>query len=126
MLIHEIALTLIPGVGIITAKKLLAYCGSAEAVFEEKNPKLLKIPRLRDFIFEAIHTPGLMERAEKEIEFIEKYNIRPLFFLNDDYPFRLKHCIDSPVMLYYKGNANFNVAKVLGVVGTRTPSEYGK
>jgi len=29
-------------------------------------------------------------------------------------------------MLYYKGNANLNSEKIISVVGTRTPSAYGK
>lgn len=126
MLLHEIALTLIPGIGIITAKKLIAYCGSAEAVFKENNPKLRKIPRINDSIISALNTPGIFERAEKEMLFIEKYQIKPLFFLDNDYPLRLKNCIDSPLIIYYKGTADLNAARVLGVVGTRTPTEYGK
>lgn len=126
MLIHEIALTLIPGVGTITAKKLLAYCGSAEAVFKENNPKLKKIPRMSEAIIHAIHTPGIFERAEKEALFIEKYQIKTMFFLDDDYPFRLKQCIDGPLMMYYKGNADLNAERILGIVGTRTPTEQGK
>lgn len=126
MLLHEIALTLVPGVGIITAKKLIAYCGSAEAVFREHNPKLRKIPRVSEAIVDALRTPGIFERAEKEMAFLNKFQIRPLFFLDDNYPLRLKNCEDSPLVLYYKGNADLNVNRVLGVVGTRTPTEYGK
>jgi len=126
VIIHEIALTLIPGVGTITAKKLVAYCGSAEAVFKENNPRLKKIPRISDAIINAIHAPGIFTRAEKEALFIEKYQIKTLFFLNDDYPLRLKQCIDSPLMMYYKGNADLNAPRILGIVGTRTPTEQGK
>lgn len=36
-LLFSIALSLIKGVGPITAKKLIAHCGGVEAVFNEKN-----------------------------------------------------------------------------------------
>ena len=32
---YQIAVSLIPGVGDVIGKKLIAYCGSAEAVFDE-------------------------------------------------------------------------------------------
>ncbi|UPT68288.1 MAG: hypothetical protein M0D57_06490 [Sphingobacteriales bacterium JAD_PAG50586_3] len=37
-LLYRIALTLIPGVGDITAKKLIAYCGGVEPIFTHKKP----------------------------------------------------------------------------------------
>ena len=43
-LIHKIALSLIPGIGSITAKSLIAYMGSAEQVFKEKENALRQIP----------------------------------------------------------------------------------
>lgn len=36
-LLYEIGITLVPGIGNIGGKKLIAYCGGAEAVFKEKN-----------------------------------------------------------------------------------------
>lgn len=67
-----------------------------------------------------------MQRAEEELKFIEQYKIKPLFFTDENYPKRLKHCSDSPIMLYFKGNANLNCEKIIAVVGSRKPSEYGK
>ncbi len=126
MLLYQIALTLIPGVGDITAKKLIAYCGSAEAIFKEKKKILEKIPGIQNKLIKLFSDVEIFHRAEKEIEFIQKYKIQTLFFLNDDYPERLKQCVDSPILLYYKGNAPFNVKKVIAIIGTRKISEYGK
>ena len=41
---YQIAVSLIPGVGDVIGKKLIAYCGSAEAVFGEGVNALNKIP----------------------------------------------------------------------------------
>ncbi len=68
----------------------------------------------------------VLQRAEEELKFIEQYKIKPLFFTDENYPKRLKHCSDSPIMLYFKGNANLNCEKIIAVVGSRKPSEYGK
>ena len=47
--------------------------------------------------------------------------------MDDDYPFRLKQCVDSPIMLYAKGNAvNLNAKRIISVVGTRKATDYGK
>ena len=43
-LLHNIAITCLPNIGFITAKKLIAYCGSTEKVFSEKKTALEKIP----------------------------------------------------------------------------------
>lgn len=126
MLLYQIALTLIPGVGDITAKKLIAYCGSAEAIFKEKKKILEQIPGIQNKFIKSLSDSTIFTRAEKEIEFIQKYKIQTLYYLNDDYPERLKQCVDSPILLYYKGNAALNVKKVIAVIGTRKISEYGK
>lgn len=126
MLTYQIALTFLPGIGDITAKKLVAYCGSAEAIFREKRQNLEKIPGIGSVSADAIKSSNVLVRTEKEISFIEKNNITPLYYLDKNYPERLKNCIDSPVMLYYKGNTDLNPAKVIAVVGTRNATEYGK
>ncbi len=126
LLIHQIALTLIPGVGSVLSKNLLSYCGSAEAVFKEKFYLLQKIPGIGPHTAAIIKNSQGRARAEKELEFIRKMNISPLFYMDKNYPNRLKHCVDAPMMLYFKGNANLNDSKVLGIVGTRKATDYGK
>ena len=123
---HQIALTLVPGIGDVQGKKLVSYCGGVEAVFREKKNNLLKIGGIGEYSIRELGKKEFFEKAEKEIKFIEKYKIQPLFYYDRDYPSRLKHCPDSPLMLYYKGSANLNPIHVLGVVGTRRPTEYGK
>jgi DNA processing protein len=123
---YKIGITLIPGVGHVTAKTLIAYCGSAEAVFKEKGATLRKIPDIGSITADAIINQDVLNRAEEEIAFIEKNEITPLFYLDKNYPLRLKQCDDGPVMLYYKGNADLNTARTVAVVGTRNATPYGK
>ena len=86
-----------------------------------------KIPGIGSVIAKSIvNRKELFERAEKEVQFILDHKIEPLFFTDKRYPQRLKNCHDGPAMLYYKGNADLNAQKIVSVVGTRTPSAYGK
>lgn len=125
-LLYQIGITLIPGIGDVTGKKLLAYCGSLEAVFSEKKSALMKIPGIGQATVNSIINHDVFNRAEKEIRFIEKYKIKPLFFTDPDYPTRLLNCEDGPLMLFYKGNANLNVKRTVSIVGTRRATNYGK
>jgi DNA processing protein len=125
-LIYKIALTLIPGVGSVNGKSLVAYCGGVKAVFMEKKRALLKIPGIGEQTVNALANHNVFGRAEEELSFIEKNNIAPLFYLDKEYPVRLKQCHDSPLLLYYKGTADLNVSKVVAMVGTRKATEYGR
>lgn len=124
--IYQIALTLVPKVGDIAAKKLIAYCGSAEAIFKESRKSLMLIPSIGSTIANSITSHDLLSAAEFELRFIEQNNIKPIYFLDPNYPFRLKQCVDGPIMLYAKGNTNLNSSKIISIVGTRNATDYGK
>ena len=125
-LIYRITLTLIPGIGDMLGKKLISYCGSVEAVFSEKQEHLLRIPGIGSALAKSILSQKTFSRAEKELRFIQRYSIQPLFYLDSNYPERLKQCEDNPLMLYYKGTTDLNHKRPIAVVGTRRISEYGK
>lgn len=118
---------MIPGIGDISGKRFIAYCGSAEGIFKETRKTLEKISGIREVTVEALcHPKSLLQRAEQEMEFVQRHHIKPLFYLDVGYPRRLLQCDDSPMMLYYKGNANLNANRVVAIVGTRNVTNYGK
>jgi len=125
LLKYKIAITQIPKIGSINAKKIIAYVGSIEAVFKETKKALKKIPGIGESIATNILNQDVLIRAEKEIEFIEKHNIKTLFYLDENYPKRLKQCEDSPVLFYYKGETDFNAPKILSIIGTRNATSNG-
>ena len=127
-LLYNIAITELQGIGDITAKKLIAYCGSAKAVFDEHKKVLEKIPSIGGVYAQNIINTKTeaLNRAEEEIRFIENNNIMPFFYLDKNYPKRLLQCEDGPIVIYSKGNVNFNNEKVVSIVGTRKATEYGK
>ncbi len=123
---YKIGIGIIPKIGPVIAKRLVSYCGSVEGIFREKRSNLSKIPGIGEKLVDYIMYYRNSEIPEKEIENIKKHNITPLFYLDDEYPERLKQCEDAPVMIYVKGAACLHKAKVISVVGTRNPTEYGR
>lgn len=128
-LLYKIALTLVPEIGDVTAKNLISFFGDAETVFKQKKQKLIQIPGIADktasILFSNLNDKSTLLRAERELEFVEKNKVEVLSFEDENYPQRLRYCSDAPVLLYYKGTANLNTEKIISVVGTRTPSDYG-
>lgn len=125
-LVCQMALTMIPRIGAITARKLIAYLGSAEAVFMEKASTLSKIPGIGPFLAKSVSPGALLSAAEKELSSMEKNKISYIYFKDPDYPWRLKNCEDGPLFLFYKGQPEFGRTRIISVVGTRTASTYGK
>jgi DNA processing protein len=125
---YYIALTLLPTIGHVTAKHLISYCGGAKEIFTTSRKQLIKIPdvgpKTADII--AQQDDQIWRRVETELEFIEKKGIKPILFIESDYPQRLKGCHDSPILLYYKGSADLNPAHCLSIIGTRNSTDYGK
>ncbi|HCY43639.1 MAG TPA: DNA-protecting protein DprA [Prolixibacteraceae bacterium] len=123
---YKIAISLIPGIGAVTARNLIAYIGSVEGVFQEKEKNLMKIPGVGEVNAQRVVRQDVLERAKREVEFILKNKITTYFYLDDNYPARLKNCSDAPIILFYRGNANLNERRIISVVGTRNATSYGK
>ena len=66
-----------------------------------------------------------MKKPQQELDFIRNNNIEVLSFQDEDYPDRLKHCIDGPVLLFSAGNINLKNRKIISIVGTRQITSYG-
>jgi DNA processing protein len=128
LLQYEVAITMIPGVGDITGKKLVAYCGGIENVFKQSRKELLRHGELGEALVKKLleGREAALRKAEKELSFIEKHKISTFFFLDKSYPYRLANCVDSPMMLYYKGTGDLNHRRIIGLVGTRKATDYGK
>ncbi len=126
-IIYQIALTMVPGVGMVNAKNLISYCGSAKAVFTTKRGKLEKIPNIGPITSEKLcKNKDILENAEEELTYLQKHGIKSYFYTDPKYPKRLKTYSDAPILLFYKGNADLNTSKVLSVVGTRNATRYGR
>lgn len=65
------------------------------------------------------------DKAHKELEFIQNNHINVSFFQEENYPERLKHCVDAPVLLFTSGNIDLKNRKIISIVGTRQITSYG-
>ena len=122
---YILALQHVPNLGDASAKKLIRHAGSAEAVFKEKKTSLLKIDGIGSTKLADLFSEDNLKAAEKEVEFIRKNNIQPLYYQEPAYPEKLKHCFDGPILLFQRGNVDLINKKILSVVGTRKVTPHG-
>lgn len=125
-LLYQLALTQVPSIGHVHAKILAQHFGTAEAIFKCPATKLEKLEGIGTARARAIRGFQQFGELESEIAFIEQYKIQPLFLTDAVYPQRLLHCYDPPTLLFYRGTANLNAARMVAVIGTRHLTTYGK
>ena len=122
---YQIALTKIPTVGPKIAKTLVSYCKGVQPIFESNKKSLLTIPGIGQKTADAILDKKYFDEVALELEYIDKNKIDVLFYLEDQYPSRLKNIEDSPVVLYKKGDFDVSATKMVSIIGTRNPTPYG-
>jgi len=126
-LFNLIALSRVNGLGTVNIKRMLNYFGDLNAILTAKQQTLQKVEGIGAITAKKIIS-GIEEgkkTAEKELKFIEKYNINFVCITDKDYPVLLQQCEDAPLFLFYKGQINFN-RKYISIVGTRKNTRYGK
>lgn len=121
-----LALQKIHGIGAVRAKSLIAYCGSAEAVFHAPEQTLRKIPHIGEQTIKEIKGNTCLREAEQELNFCEKNEIEVITYYETPYPALLKQTADAPMILFKKGNLNLNEKTGIAIVGTRDATQYGR
>ena len=124
-LFHLLALQQVEGVGDIMAKKLIHHCGNVSAIFESKSSQLAAIDGVGSVLIKNLNNKSIFEKAEQELEFIKSNEIKVDCFQDENYPERLKHCIDGPLLLFSSGNIDLKNKKIISIVGTRQITSYG-
>lgn len=126
MLIDDIALTLIPGIGPKTAAYLLTHYASAEALFAAEAPEIISRTNLNERLAKSIARKETHRRAEQEMRYCERNGIRVIASTDPLYPKLLPECGDHPHVLYYIGDPEALTGRMLSVVGTRRMTSYGQ
>ncbi|MFG4000689.1 DNA-processing protein DprA [Flavobacterium aquidurense] len=124
-LFYLLALLKVDGVGDIMAKKMLMHCGNAENVFKTKINQIAAIDGVGSVLLKNLKDNSIFDKANRELEFIKSNDVKVSFFQDQDYPERLKHCFDSPVLIFSSGNINLKNKKIISIVGTRQITSYG-
>lgn len=128
LLKYNIAVSLLPGIGIKRARLLIEFFGDAEQVFRATEKELSVIPNIGKDALQALVAgrEAALLRAERETDFIANHGLDTYFYQDDAYPYRLRECPDAPLLLYGKGNMQLNANHILAIVGTRMPTDRGK
>jgi DNA processing protein len=124
-LYYRLALTMVPGITAKIAAELVTYFGDAEAAFKTSADTFEELG-LNELLIQHIQSFLPNPAVEKEMAFLEKQQIKTLFIKDKDYPQRLQHIDDPPLLLFSKGPANLNAKRIISIVGTRNNTEYGK
>ncbi|MCG9791919.1 DNA-processing protein DprA [Flavobacterium algicola] len=124
-LFYLLALQRVDGVGDIMAKKLLTNYGSAEEVFKAKPQQLSTIDGVGSALLKNMQDKSVFDKANSELRFLESNRIKTHYYQDQNYPERLKHCFDGPVLLFSSGNIDWNNCKMISIVGTRQITSYG-
>jgi len=125
-LLYRVALTMIPTIGPVLQKRLIQQFETTSDIFSAKKKELCAVDGISEWIAKEIKQWNDFSFAERELLFLEKHHICPLFINDKAYPQRLSNCYDAPILLYFKGHCNLNEQKIISIIGTRTNTLYGK
>lgn len=124
---NAIALTRVNYFNLAGLAQLYRLLGSATAVIAHRNDLREVLPDASPRLQEAMsNIEQHLKAADAEMEYNLRNGIRALALADDDYPQRLKNCDDAPLVLFYKGTASLNRARVINIVGTRHCTAYGQ
>lgn len=125
--LYAVALTRIYHFHIAAGVQLYRKLGSATAVMEHRHDIKAVLPDASPRLVDSLaDMSDAMRKAEEELDFDEKHNIKPLVLGDDNYPERMRNCDDAPLVLFYRGTADLNQRRIVSVVGTRHCTAYGQ
>lgn len=124
--LYQVALTQVAGIGPLSAKNLISYCGSAQGVFSANRSKLARVPGIGEKTIQNLSPALSLQQAERILNRADKEGITVLTYSEAAYPHRLKQIADAPLVLYHRGAASLNHEKIIAIVGTRRATPYGK
>ena len=116
-------LTLTPGIGGETQRKLLAAFGLPEAIFTAGRLAVRSVAGDRaDLLFDT----DLATAIDRNMAWAEQPNQCILTLADADYPQALLEIADPPTLLYVRGNAALLQKRGLAVVGSRNATPQGQ
>lgn len=124
--IHVLALSMIKGLGPVSIRNLIAFCGSPERVFQLPRGQLQRAPGIGAATAQLIGASDPLPDAMALAEICRQAGIEILSYLSPAYPALLKYIYDAPLILYRRGTLDFNQQPSIAIVGTRKPTPYGK
>lgn len=124
-LTYRIAFANLQGMGIDLARKLLDVVGSEEQFFAMTEKQLRSLTHGRSKIYRDDYRRECLERATREVNFVQDNKIKAVYYTDEAYPHRLLEAPDAPAMIYTLGQCNLESKHIISVVGTRHATQYG-
>ena len=122
-------LSLTPGVGDQTARKLLAHFGLPQQLFEAPEHELRSLLTPLQVSALLQEPPGLQAQVTRTLAWLEAAEEpvqRRVVTLGDTlYPDGLLHMADPPLLLYLMGRLDLPLTHAVAVVGSRNPTPQG-
>ena len=125
-LYYLLALQKVKNIGDISAKKLLRHFGSASAIFEAAKNNDIDVQDIGSVMIQSLKQFNDWQKVTDEIKYIEQNKIKVVSIFDNEYPYRLQHAPDGPILFFYQGDIDLNSTKMLSIVGTRNMTPYGK
>ncbi|MCF7875275.1 MAG: DNA-processing protein DprA [Candidatus Omnitrophica bacterium] len=114
------------GIGPAKVKKIIEYLPDLDRIAKLKNSDLGGFSFLTKKDIDRIISLKNSKILENELKLIEKNKIKVIDFFETEYPYYLKQINYPPLVLYLKGNVDLLDNESVAIVGTRTPTKYGK
>lgn len=122
---YQIAFASLRGMNRTLANEILSRIGDETAFFNATEQQLISLMGFKNKILTQSYRNEILEKAQKETEFIKHNNIHPIYYTDKEFPYRLTECDDAPLMLYTLGKCDLNSAHIISIVGTRHATPYG-
>jgi DNA processing protein len=116
----------IPTIGPTRMRKLIAVFGSPEAVLKAAFRQLTEVEGIDQKTAEKIKAGPDQQFVRSQLEMMQTHETQVITYWDEVFPQRLKKIFDPPALLFYKGNPECLNRPGLAIVGTRTPSGYGR
>lgn len=116
----------IPGMGPRRILNIVKYFKNIEDIFNASIPELCQVPGLDQHLAKTILQADTRQFVEEQMALLEKSPFKVTTIFDGNYPEKLKNIYDPPVLLYQLGEFSQKDNDAIAIVGTRSPSSYGK
>ncbi|MBU0728241.1 MAG: DNA-processing protein DprA [Proteobacteria bacterium] len=118
---------LTPGLGPATSRKLVDYFESPEKVLKATENEIRSAPGIkRGITRNLLHRDETHILAEKELNKAADFGVTILPYKDPRYPALLNNIHNPPFLLYVKGNVPCLNNLMIGIVGARASTSYGR
>jgi len=122
---YLVGLSQLPGIGPARLVRLIERFKQPERAWRASEQELTQVG------IDAKQMPELLQQRrgvdlDAEMDRLERLGVRLLTIFDAEYPLRLKEIYNAPVILYVRGELTPDDEQSIGVVGTRSPTVYGK